>query len=205
MTTNLNGAVVTIKEESGDYPTNGHFKSYGVSFVAAGNATTIYNFSIPYPIALLAGIFLTNGKTSGDTMDFDVAPDTVVGVLTEDASIGDTIINVQPSVVANVDYGFYVKLDDGVNSEEHLVVSKTATTLTLHTALINNYSAVTPTYVKMTVKMVENMSIEENGRYILGDSKIGGTHIPANTTMRIRYTNIGSGDVTIKPVLEFLY
>jgi len=200
MATNISGAEVIVAEEK-DNKTNGHFKAYGFSFTAVAGETTTFDFSLPYDISLLGGTFITREKAAGDTMDYQVAPDTPVGALTADANIGDTVLNVSPTVVAYLDPGYWVSFD----GEEMVVASKDLenNTITVASALTADHAA--GTLGLMTVKIIEDMCIEKDSRYTLGDTKIGGSHIPANTTMRIKYTNNGASDEAVRPLIEFLY
>jgi len=194
---------VEIKEEN--TPTGGQYKSCGLSFSAAASEETLHDFSFPFPISLMSATFPSHGKTAGDSIGFIVGPDTVVGAITSDVTAGDTVINVQSTVIDNMKAGRYARLDDGTNNEEHLVITVGSTTITLHTATANSYAAATPTYVKLNVKMAENLYLEPEVRYMLGDTKIGGSYVPANTVIRMSYNNTGVSSVTVRPIFEFLY
>ena len=196
---------VKPKEDGTEYPIGEHYRAVGIPFDAAPGETNNHDFSFPYPIALLAVI--CSGHNVGDKVDFQVAPDTVVGAVTQDVSASDTVINVQDTVTENVDVGDYVTLDDGTNDEEHLCVEKDEEnhTITLDTGVTNAYEAATPTYVKITKKMGVGIELGSTDRYELGQSKIGGSFIPANTTIRVRYTNNGGSQIRVRPTLEILY
>ena len=57
------------------------------------------------------------------------------------------------------------------------------------------------TTVSSTIKIIENYEIGPANEYIIGDSKIGGMYIPANTIMRFDYQN-KSVDTTKKIVFK---
>jgi len=197
--------VIQIKEEN--TPTGGHYRSKGVAFDAENGLTTYHDFSIPYPISLLSATIPTNDLNSGDITALDVAPDTLIGAITSSVSVGDTVINVQPSVIENVAIGRCLTLDDGTNSERHSIVAidSDAGTLTIDTGTTYAYSAASPTYCKFTICLSTDLDISSGDCIILGNSKIGGSYIPANTIFRIKYVNNGDAPVKIRLYLEFLY
>jgi len=197
--------VVEIKEEN--TPTGGFYRSTGVAFDAPAGEETNYDFSFPYPISLLSATFPTEDLNAGDVIDFNISPDTIVGAITSDVAVDDTVINVQSSVIANMDVGKCCKLDDGTNNEKYTVVSidEDNNTLTLSQAVTNAYAAATPTYIKLSVCMVYGIEVSSASRIVLGESKIGGSYIPANTTFRWSYTNNGGSQVRVRAYLEFLY
>ena len=195
--------VVEIKEEN--TPTGGHYRALGVTFDAPNGETTEHDFSIPYAISLLSATIPTNDLSSGDVAAFDVSPDTLIGSITSDVTIGDTVINVSSTVIDNISVGRCLILDDGVNYERHVVTALSSDTVTIDVGTTYGYAAVTPTYCKMSVCMSHNIEISRGSRVVLGESKIGGSYIPANTTMRISYTNNGDSLTRVILYIEFLY
>jgi len=197
--------VVEIKEEN--TPTGGHYRCLGAAFDAANNATTTYDFSIPYPISLLSATVPTMDLQSGDVAHLDVAPETVIGVITSNVAAEATEINVSSTVMENIDIGRCLILDDGVNDERHAVVAMNAvgSSVTIDTGTTNSYNVASPTYCKMSVCMAHNIEISSGTRLELGESKIGGSYIPANTTIRTTYINNGDEDVRFRIYIEFLY
>lgn len=198
--------VIKVNEEPGVLRTGGHYKAKGFSHDFP-IGTTEYEFSFPYPISLLAAEF--NGKSSntGDVFDFLIGQDTIIGTIVSSISSNDTIINVDSTTSQNIVVGRYLKLDDGTNSEESCVVGvdENNNLVTLNDPVTNNYNVSSPTFCKMTIKMVENVELDSDVRYELGTSKIGGSYIPAGTKFKIIYTNNGSTAIRFKPIIEFLY
>jgi hypothetical protein len=204
---NENGdMIIQIQEETSPIKTGGHYKAKGFAHdFPAG--TSSYEFSFPYPIALLAAEFNGAASNAGDTMNFFIGEDTTIGTITSAVSIDDTVINVDNTSVENITVGRWLKLDDGVNTHESCVIAKDIdnNTITLNDPVSTAYSPVSPTFCKMTIRMVEDFEFDSGVRYELGTSKIGGSYIPAGTVFKIYYTNTGSEIVRFKPVLEYLY
>jgi len=98
-------------------------------------------------------------------------------------------------------------LDDGTHNERHTVVAidSNAGTVTIGTGTTYAYSAISPTYCKLTLCMSSNIDIASGTRIVMGDCKIGGSYIPANTIFRIIYTNNGGTPIRVRLYLEFLY
>lgn len=198
--------VIQIDEETGVDKTGGHYKAQGFQHDFPPGLSS-FVFQIPYPIALLAAEFNGHSSNSGDSFSFSIGENTVIGSLTSDVAVNDTVINVSSTVISNISVGRYLKLDDGINNDESLVigVDEENSTVTLNDQVLNSYLASTPTYCKMNIKMVENLELDNGVRYELGTSKIGGSYIPANTNFTLHYNNVGGSNVRFKPILEYLY
>jgi len=71
---------------------------------------------------------------------------------------------------------------------------------------INNYSPATPTYVRQTVYGFKGYDIGEEGNRQIGESKIGGSHIPADVYITADYENnsVDTDKVLIGHV-EYIY
>ncbi len=75
----------------------------------------------------------------------------------------------------------------------------------METPTVNSFTAATPTYVRQTAFMARNFKIPAAGRIEVGDSKIGGSYLPANTVFRVAYTNDSSSGKSFGFVIEYLY
>lgn len=199
---------VEVKEE--DVPTGGHYQIKTTPFDCPGPAatTTTEDITYPMPISGLAFGWLSNAEMEGDVVDMCVAPDATVGEITSDVAAPDTVINVQSTVTDKVQVGYYIKLFDGTNTSDCgrcLAVDSGAGTITVETAPGQAFLAATPTNVQMTVYMLKDFEIGPPGRYLAGEAKIGGSYVPANTVIRIIYTNNGANQVRFSPWCELLY
>lgn len=200
-------ALVSIKEELTN-PTGGNAKIWGYSFTAAASTTTDFLLSWPFPITLLAGTLYCPAQSDDDIIELTVAPDTVIGAITVDVSISDITINVQQSVTDNVDVGYFVNLYNGVTTVDLgrvLSVDKENNTITVENAATSALLALTPTYVRMSVKVVENIQVTSGAIYDFGKKKQGGKHIPANTNLRVSYTETNATSKTVRFHIEGIY
>lgn len=86
------------------------------------------------------------------------------------------------------------------------IVYKTSSTIFVETAPTTNFLLSSPTYVKQTVYVLKDHIITNSKVFSIGEGKIGGSFVPADTVVTIKYTN--NADFVTKKLmgfLEFLY
>lgn len=188
---------VTIQEEHielGVTATGGHFGCRSVVVgVSSANEIEYTDVSHPFSIGLMTAQFTTEESMRGDCLEIIVAPDTIIGAITENVDIGVTkTFGVSSTVLDNIELGFLVGLFNGVNREAmgecvdiDITNSKITTSKYLTT---NNFSAASPTYVEMGVQMA---AIEAGPprNFQLGMNSIGASHLLPNTIIRGVYHN----------------
>lgn len=201
---------VKIKEET--IPTGGNFVAQSISFIAATgpNVTTTNTFSWPFPISVMNIRFTTADIHYGDRATCCVGPNTVIGALAANAATGATGCAVTSTVIDNIMVGYYCNLLDGSDYTSNqcgriIGIDTNTNIITWETPLTQSFSALSPTYVRMTVYVVNPLIIGPPGTYIIGDSKIGGSYVPANVTVRVDYTNNSNASKDIFSVIEYLY
>jgi len=205
---NANGQyVVQVREENVE--TGGHYQAQSFELaIPAETGWQSLEFSYPIPIGLLAARAHVTDEMHGDVIECVVAPDTVIGAITADVSVDDTVISVQQSVIDNTEIGFFVTLDDTTNKNElKRIVSIDSENLqiTVEDAATQAFAAATPTYVKQGVYYVPVLTLVKGHNLDLGTAKIGSSYVPANTTMRLRYNNITGTAKTFSFIFEYLY
>lgn len=189
--------------------TGGHYAAE--SLVCSIPATTgwhEFDFSWPVPISILSAEWINDSAFSGDEAQMIVAPDTIIGTITVDVSASASTIDVSQTVIDNTAVGYWVLLDDGTNADDCgrvTSVDEDNLKITVEIPTTNSFLASTPTYVKQTIKMVPSLKLSSSGRHQLGESKIGGSHLPANTTVRVRYNNSDGLAKEFKVIIEYLY
>lgn len=116
-------------------------------------------------------------------------------------------IRVSSTVIAITQLGYYLTLADGTNTDDlGRVLHKTVDSVFVEKAPMNEYLASTPTVVKQTIWLLNGYEFGPGWSYLIGDSKIGGSYVPADTLVRLEYTNNGIlGDRTLVGALEYLY
>lgn len=83
------------------------------------------------------------------------------------------------------------------------VISKTSSVVYVEKAPTGSHSS--GTQVKQNIYMMKGFYLGVPTKNIIGEGKIGGTYIPADTVCRLTYHNNGGGTDTIYGILEYLY
>ena len=171
--------------------TDGNYRCETMHVVIRPNRTENFDFVWPFDMNVSSLHFVTNAQHVGDVFTTIVAPNTIVGITLAPVSPGDTTIYVSPTVFTYVNKGYTMMLTDGTNYTDLgylLSVDPTSMTMSVQhgsTTSFNPYS----TYVMFGVKNVYNFVIGEPAKYDIGATQIGSAHVPANTTVRMQYTN----------------
>lgn len=208
---NISTVKVLEEDMDKDKQTQGHFRAKTLAFdVPVGAQWHYTNFTFPYPISLLSMEYVGINALIDDRIKINIAPDTTTGTITSDVTASDTVINVSQTVIDNVQIGYNLKLDDGTNVDDLgyvLSYDKTNLTVTMETAAVNGFLAATPTYVKQTIPLLEDIEIDYTTASItIGATKIGGSYLPANTVIEFGYYNgDASGGKRFRAIVEFLY
>lgn len=199
--------LVQVKEESVD--TGGHFRAYCPLICPVGPTGTIYteDFVFKNDTGILSMDIIPKG-CEGDYLDLCIAPDTVVGALSQSSPSGSTLLNVSETVSENVKIGYHVKLSDGVNVNdcgEVLEVDKINHTLLVDIATTVDFDYTTPTYVLQTIYMAKDFYLPPDGRYPVGDDKIGASFLPKNTVVQMQYHKNDAEDKKLWVIANRLY
>jgi len=223
---------VVIQEEL--IPTNGKYKFRGFCIEVAPSVNTVHTFEIDAGIAttVLSTEFVTSANMEGDIVDVFTAPDTPVAIISADISAGDTIININPvqlndinpafpdSIPAFFDQvipGYKVILNynpasegDTVDIDFNALYKVIATddvnhTCTLDRPISASFSAAVPCYVKLYVHAIENFIIGPAFKTIIGETKIGGTYVPANVKNKIIYKNSTDEAKSFKFQIDYMH
>ena len=201
-----------IKEEDppvGSVATGGRYRSESLKINAdAGpSVTTVTTKIYPYPTSFLSVEYVSKDEHEGDHLIGYAARNTIVGTITRDVAIGDTVIQVDPTAFAYLSVGYNLNLYDGINSNDlGEVKSRNSATneVTVSSAATTAFSDITPTYCRLNVIMI-NHEIGPAWHYVIGEEKIGGSYVSANSTLTIEYTNNTGAAKTFIILLKYLY
>lgn len=192
---------VLIQEEN--VKTGGRFQAKGVQLgIPATTGWTEIDVSWPIAVSLLSAAIQGEAANQDDEGEVLVGPDTIIGTITANIVVDDTTIFVSQSVIDNIEVGYWVK----INSEDFgrcLAVDKVNLTIDVENAAVGTHTA--GDYVKQTVKLGYELSFGSNGIDCVGESKIGGSYIPANTVIRVRHNNISATAKNFNVRFEYLY
>ncbi len=197
--------VVSIEEEN--IPNVNPYQTRSSKIVLPASAGWQHvEFSFPFDIYLYAADFHTTEGMDGDEIQLIAGEDTPIGAISSDITTPLTIIPVDSSVMAFVENGHLCKISDGTNTDNLnrvISVDRVNNTITVETATANNFTASTPTYVKVTKEFVPVSEITGNAKEDLGGAKIGGSKVPASTIIKALYNNISETAKTFRFWIQY--
>lgn len=118
------------------------------------------------------------------------------------------ILSVSSTVTQNTLIGYSINLYNGVNTDnlgDVLLVDKEFNLIYVELPPTNSYTTSPITYIRQTVSHVKNFKIGTAGLHSIGDNKIGGAYLPADTLVSIHYTNNGAATNKFVGSVEYLY
>lgn len=183
---------VVVREEI--YKTQSQYRAKGLNLdiTAMQGEKNWIDLSFPYPVNIFSCQYIHKEYMEGDVIDVVISPDAIIGAITANVAAGDTVINVQPTVIDNLKIGYRVNLFTGVTSEEIgecIAIDSVNNQITVSQGSTMAYMAGGPTYVRMNYYMVEDLVLRNRHAMELGKDLIGGSLLPANTVLRLMYTN----------------
>jgi hypothetical protein len=184
--------VIDSKNSAG---TQGYYLMEGDTFdVPAGSSPTVQTVTFDLPTRIFGMQLYATDSNVGDRLDMSLYPNTVVGVLTQPAAVGDAVFHVTPTVLGAVVPGFYLRLTDLATGATHdagklLSVDLAASTVTCKNPLpaaVGPLSAGTTT-VDLTIYVGRGIPIPRAGLYSVGYGTMGSKPIPAGATCALTY------------------
>ena len=187
------GDVSTVSIRQNDDTVDGRFVSFSHNFVAYGppGHETIFQYHYNVNTSISLGEFIYEEDQEGDEVSIVIAPRTTVGVLLSTASNGDLTVTCSPTVALNVHKHVYLTLTNGAvtsNEVEITAINSATNVITFKPALVlsSSLNAYT-TYVQMSYYMVDHRILGPAGHIEVGATILGGSSIPANIPIEIRY------------------
>lgn len=198
-----------INQESSQ--TGSHYRMVSFNFSVNADSTTSETVQIPFDINVLNGTFVSSEENKNDHLTITFAPNAVIGYITSNVSIGNTIINVSPTVFDYISKGFYVNLFNNISQVlvdcgHVLSLNKDAGTITVENPSTANLTAAVTVSVRMNITVVDDIIIGPPHTYNFGREKNVATFLPANTKLRFTYTNLSEEtNKNIIILFEYLY
>lgn len=181
--------------------TGGNYRTEGKKMTIQANSTETQEYSWPYNISALTITFYT-GNNENDILNCYVAPNTVIGVLTNDVVISDTVLNVNSTVIDNIKVGYQIVINNEFIGE-CIEINKINNTITSNNAVTQNYN--TGTYIQMTVNPIKDFILKSNTLYEFARKTIGSSSIPANTLIKLSYQNTTNEEKNLFFSIEYMY
>jgi len=173
--------------------TDGYFETTHVTMnIPGGTPGDITEHDVEWPMDILLWKTILTPTTDmiGDEISVLASPETQVGVLTAPFNIGDTVLNVNPTVIDNMWRGFLITIDDGVNKDilgRCKAIDAVSNTITVETASSYNFAPGTP--VKISIYILKDIYISDINVIDIGTKGFKGKKITSGTKLRVYYTN----------------
>lgn len=174
-----------------------------------GVVTTV-DTTLPYDINLICVRNIITADMGGDNLSWLLAPNTIVGIITQNSSIGDRVFHVNGTVMSNSDISWRVRI---MNSSNPLVyedigiitafdrvnstITLSSTATQTHTA--GDYFAITGVYADRLELPASNLSLDMG----LEIPKVA--FVPAGRIVRCEYTNNSNTAKTFYCYYSFYY
>ncbi len=117
--------------------------------------------------------------------------------------------NVSSTVTSYVKIGFLINLFNGSSSRNIgyvTAVDQANGTITVNGSSDINFSAASPTYVRMTIMFMDHVELGPAMNYPVGGDKIGSSYVPSGTKISASYDNKSADtDKTLICYVEYLY
>lgn len=178
----------------------------------AGDVTT-HDYSYPMDLSILQIGFNTKNDMIDDEISFLAEPETLIGQITQDANIGDTVLNVpqQTAELPNLVKGMEIVIENSSNSptKEDLgritAIDPVNFTIIVEVAPSQLFAAGSNLLINTYV--LRNFIIQKGDgqEYMFGQKGIGARETPANTLNRIIYRNNNGLAKTFYIFFEYYY
>lgn len=192
-----------------DSAVNGSYSSETLLFsVPSGTGPHTKSFSYAFPIAILDLHFVAKAIHDGDELDVCVGNDSFLGPIAADITASDSTVDVPAAMAAYMKPGKKLVIDDSTNTETFDIISfdEVNNRVTVDGSYANAYTASTPTNVAVGSPLVRYLKLDQaDALQALGEGKVGGSTVPANVNINIKYTNNEGSAKEFKATIEFLY
>lgn len=181
-----------------------------VTAAAGPGVTTNYDVSLPYDINLICVRNFITSDMGGDNVSWVIAPNTVVGTLTQNSNISDTVFHVDSTVITNADISWRVRIISSSNPAVYEdigninSIDSTNSTLTLSSAAANahttgDYIAITGIYCNALELPPRDLQLD------MGLEIPRVAYVPANRVIRCEYTNNSNTQKTLYCYYSYYY
>jgi hypothetical protein len=179
------------------------FQSFEIDVLAAmGTYSTTITF--PFNINIKRAHWFNRSSFDTDSIDGTIAKNTVVGIITQNVAINDTVINVSDTVLDNVYLGFLITIE-GQDMGRVIDCDQMAKTITVENAATAAITATGSEYVLMTIELVPHIYLEGTETQMTLEGGVGAMKLAANTPVEINYHNNSGTAKKYSVILEYFY
>ena len=189
---------ITVKEM--ETATGTYYQTRHTKVVCAPNTTTQEVITFPTDVNIISATAILGPANEGDEMEWIVAPDTTIGVLSADTTASSSVLTLSQSAIDFIEPLFRVTLvnalDIGDFEEVGFVtdVDEVASTVTVSGATTKIWPA-SSTFVNITIAYVDNVEIGPiSSPLVVGGDKIGSSFVPKGRQIVCNYNNKSTTD-----------
>jgi hypothetical protein len=170
--------------------------------ISANETEKIFEFSWPFDIGLKSGTIYVSEDMLGDEMSVKIAPNTIIGVVTQNVNVGDTSAFVSPTVIQNIKYGQFV----GFPSKEYEIgrVTKVGPDY-LEFENPSDVSVNAGDYIGMCMKIIPYIYFNSTHPIEIGKTIPTSNRIPKDIIVQIVYKNNNNTAKKVSFLIEYLY
>jgi hypothetical protein len=189
-----------------DEGTRGYFLVETKTFDVPAQAKSEFTFSYPYAVAVYRAFLRTGEEHNGDSLSIVIAPDTPIGILTQNVEAESMSIQVSDTVLQNIIPGFCLSLTDGTNYNDLGFVGDidyVNKQISVQKATTSSFTV--GAYVLLNIHIVKDLQLPYPEKYSMGGGVVSGKPIPPNTTTMIRYKNHSGLSKKLHITFEYTY
>lgn len=185
---------------------NDNFKLESKLIFIPPNQTVTFTYNWPYNIAMMVVTWTSTEENRGDIINGYIAPNTTIGIITQNINIGDTIIHVSPTVLQYLKQGYLVQINNGIS----ILDLGVCTTIDLTTSTIKclntaNITMNAGSMLQMTIHNIKNIYLYNPEQFKIGEKHVSSQSLPANTNIQLSYQNNGNVGKHFMFYYEYLY
>jgi len=195
----MNVSKSTIKINQTGTTTQGFGQYFSDKIDFDGVGSYVKDKIYPYDIDLYFGSYFDKEVMSGDDVLFYVSPNKTIGVITSTVEIGDSIINVNSTVIDNIKLGFMVTIN-GEELGKCVEIGPSTITVDAEATAQHAYGS----YFQISV-LVANLIMNGNTNHVKVEVGINTLRIPAGETIRIVYNRNSAGTGSFIYNLSYQY
>lgn len=185
---------IKIAQESSINRTGGRYKRRGYKISVPANSSASQDHTYVNDMGVSTIEYESSGDQKGNSFCVFVAPETALGAIGSDLSIGDNqIVLNTPGTIESLELGFTLEIkESGITHDcgEITAIDTKQRIITFENSVQQAFSSSTPTLAYFSVHMIVNNPIGGIDSHIkVGEDSLGSSYHPKGRVVRIVYRN----------------
>jgi hypothetical protein len=185
--------------------TNDTYRMEGFKLSIPANNVGIKDMSWPFNVSILTINLYANIENTGDMICGFAAPNTTIGILTQNVSQGDCLIHVSSSVFGFIKTGHIVTITNGrqkINLEQCIHIDTLNNTITCE--IPANAPISQGAYIQFSAQTIKNLEIGNADTISIANKHVSSSSIPKGVICRFIYTNRSNFSKDFSYSVEYL-